>query len=155
MKSFEFSLYDAEGKEHKYIVNEHPTSEGIRTQVFLVKLFLPFSPLLAFAMDVLDNKKTDEEWIPEFKNMISGELIASLKEEEILTIFKLLTKYAARDGKNLTEESYEIVFAGNYSELYDLVWRVIKANFSSVLSMFHKKIQMTRKERTAKNSSAI
>jgi hypothetical protein len=154
MKSFDFTLFDADGAEHKYTVNEHPASEGLKLQVKLLTLFLPFTPLCAFALDVIDSQKADADWIPQLKEVITTDLIGSLHGEEIAEMFKLITKYAARDGKSLTAESYEIIFAGNYGELYELVWRVIRGNFSSVLSIIKKKIQEKKeKERTKENSA--
>jgi hypothetical protein len=106
----------------------------------LFKMLLPLSPIIAFIVDVIDNKKADKQWIPEFKGLIDQDLIASLKEDEILELSKLIIKYAARDGKLITPESYELIFANNFGELYNLIWQVIKSNFSSALSMFKKKV---------------
>jgi len=111
-----FELEDASGASVSYSVNFHPAGEGFRLSAELVKLLGG-----AFAA-VVDGEGDDVDM---------GAVMGALKDLDVDDFIDLSTKvlkYTHRNGKSMKGHAFDVAYRGNYLELYQALFEVIKVN---------------------------
>ena len=99
----------------KYKTVQFPTSEGIKITVRLTKVFGP----------VFDAIGSDKKKEMTFNASVFTE---KLSDAEVLSLIKDLLQETYRNGTRITQDSFDIDFAGEYGHLYQVVLFVVDAN---------------------------
>jgi hypothetical protein len=103
---------------HSYLVHQFPARQGLAIKISLIKLV---GPAIA---SLVDNK---EGISSETMQRAVSELTSKLDSSTVPLLFSLL-QFTRRDGKEITEQSFDQDFAGEYESLYKVVWFVIETN---------------------------
>lgn len=136
----EFSLVDADGAEHRYLVALHPAEQGERIVWALVGLLGgPLGGLLKGALgELLSAGGTVEELLARDARELLGavdwgtvgrELAAAVGGGNVPTLSREILKFAHRDGKPLADRvQYSAAYQANYAELARALWEVSRVN---------------------------
>lgn len=134
----EFTLTDAWGVEHSYLVSYHGASEGLEIVAKLGALVAPSLGKLVSALSdgdglsaVLDAsfKATDLEGMLKLLDwsLVAGELKLALMDPALVPLVKRILRHTVR-GKTPLEMGFDQAYRANYAELYKAVWEVIRIN---------------------------
>jgi len=138
----EFKLEDHDGNEHVYDVALHPASEGSEIAIRLYTLAGdPIAELIsAFASNEDLSEDDDATELIEDVDMskVSSNLREALMSLDTTEFIREILSYTDRDGDNLGDKTtFDSAFRGNYGELWEAVFKVIRANgFLRSLSTF-------------------
>lgn len=109
---------DKEIDGHTYTVSQFPARQGLEIKVSLLKLIGPGIAAL------VDGKQGVSS---EAMHRAVADLTSKLDASTVSLIFRLL-QFTRRDGKEITEASFDTDFAGEYESLYKVVFFVIDVN---------------------------
>lgn len=126
--SNKFTLKDSEGNEHSYEVAYFLAREGMQIWGdlgILVKKYAPKNEDFANAGVV--------NLVADALGMCNDEII-----NFVITKFLVTTK---RDGKSLDAANFDVVFAGNFEELAELVIKIFEINYGGLVKNFFTKVQ--------------
>lgn len=115
-----------------YMIQLLTTSLGIRVKEKIIKAF---GPMLGVS---LDYAQKGDDLLPEELNVftdLSIALVSNLDKLDVVTTIQLLLAESWCDGQKIDFEEH---FAGNYSELYQLVELALKENFGSFFTEYFK-----------------
>lgn len=145
MKPIEFTLPDAEGVAHRYVLLPHGATEGQRIVWQLIALGA--EPLARLAQGLLTAEGASLRGLLDDPNTLKAmgarldvsalgaDLKRSIQSMPMDAITASLVSNVTRDSKQLSNPShFDAAFACNYAELMRLLWEVIKLN--RFLSLF-------------------
>jgi len=113
----------------KYYVSQFPARRALKLQTRLVKLLAPslFATLgSAKSMDILDVDLSDLS-IGKAVEM----LVNRLDENDLENLVLELLCMTRREGKEITPQHFDMVYAGNFNELFKALFFVLEVNFAS------------------------
>ncbi len=152
----EFTLTDAVGNPHDYILTLHPATAGQAVMFQLMALAAePLGRMLETLVGVedfmtaIDSNLSDA--VAGVGDMDLGELLTSidwavlgndirkvLGDPKCTAIVKELFRHTLRDAQPMSETMpFDIAYRGNYLEMLNVMWRIIKFNgFFPLTGMF-------------------
>ncbi len=133
----EFTLNDADGKSHDYMLVQHPADEG--EEILWTLVGLSGEPLGRLAVSVLDGRQGPVRGLLDLNieqllasvdwAVVGRDISSAVTRTRMPALTKRLLKYVSRDGQQLANELvFKTVFQANYSELLQLLFKVVEEN---------------------------
>ena len=148
----DFTLKDAKGVDHKYMVTLHPASEG--QALYWTLMSSAAEPLMSIAATIAKSPDFIAKFLDGAKDGLEKAIDQEGGLDQILTFFASLDlksvasdlkhavsaidmskfapsllKYTFRDKKPLENEiNFDDAYTGNYLELTAAMWKVVEAN---------------------------
>ena len=127
---------------HTWVVRQFPARPANRYKVRLAKMVGPALSELLPALGTLKGKGKDKgkgdeclgidlELIPKVVSSIAQHV----DEDVFVDTLVELMSFATRDDTEITPEYFDIIFAGNDSELYQAIWFILKVNYADFIEM--------------------
>lgn len=131
-----FKLTDDQGVEHTYALIQRGAAEGFDLAGRLIKIL---GPGLGSGLGSLKLSEDDEGGDAgislEALGAGAGQICANLLAEGGHKLVMEVLKYTSRDGRPLSNTNdFNEAFQGNYGELFEVVWTVLKAEYGSVMT---------------------
>jgi hypothetical protein len=135
----EFTLADSWGETHRYMMTQHPPTEGVVIAMSLASMVS--EPILNLLASMITGTKSGK--LKDLLDADVGAMLGSIEAAQIgPSVSKALAsseaqrmvqvdlvRYVARDGKPLDNETnFDTAFKGNYLELFKLALEVAKRN---------------------------
>jgi hypothetical protein len=145
----QFTLEDSEGESHTYQLTLHsPLDGGLKIVNRLVTVLS--GPLVKVIRTFVDgNVGLDSEMTEVLSNIeLEDEIKSCISEMDEDMIHEIMKK-VNRDGEDLDKEhAFNRAYRGNYGELMEAVWEVVRANgfLSSVYMRIAKKMGIDPQE---------
>lgn len=112
----------------KYYVSQFPARRALKLQIKLIKLLAPslFTSLDGYKGNILD---------ADIGNLSFGRaaemLVNRLDEHDLENLIMELFSMTRREGKEITPQLFDLVYAGNFGELFQAIAFVLEVNFAS------------------------
>lgn len=110
---------------HKYTVTQFPARRALTLKTKLVKLV---APSLFTAMS---GQKQGASVLDMPLDKAINMLVERLDEDHLINLIFELLASTRRDGKELNESHFNMVYAGNFGELYKALFFILEVNFGS------------------------
>jgi hypothetical protein len=134
-----FDLVDADGRPHTYLVTLHPAEEGARILWALLAVGgEPLGAVLQSALGSVALEGATLESLLDTKldtlaavdwSKVGHDLANTIRQTDMTGLSRMILRHTVRDGAQLADSTaFNLAFRGNYVELMQAVWRVIRVN---------------------------
>ena len=115
----------------KYAVTTFPARRGLKLQVTLVRTL---GPALSELMKAVPKGVSTKNLLNVDVKLehVAGALataFSGLSEEEFMALVMRLLESTSREGAEITEETFDLDFSGNYMHVYKVLWFVLEVNY--------------------------
>jgi len=121
----------------RYDVSPFPGRKGLRLQYRLLKVIgTPISVLFGAAKGVTglkDESVLDKEVNPEVFGKAIEMLFKALSEIEFEALILELLSSTRKDNVEITPNTFDVAFAGDYGQLFEVLAYVLEVNYKSFL----------------------
>jgi hypothetical protein len=115
-----------------YMVTQFPARRALRLQTKLVKLLAPSVSALAGGANLSDVKNVMDAKIGgEVISKAVTTLVERLDEDYVVNLIMELLASTRREGKEISEAQFDMIYAGNFKELFQALYFVVEVNFGS------------------------
>jgi hypothetical protein len=111
----------------KYYVSQFPARRALKLKTRLVKLLAPSLFTMAGKGGNILDAELGSDSIGKAVNM----LVERLDENDLENLIMELLCMTRREGKEITPQYFDMVYAGNFQELYEALYFVLEVNFGS------------------------
>jgi hypothetical protein len=145
----QFTLLDARGREHSYVVTEHPAGEGMEVMFALLSMGVPtalglagaalqteklLNALVAAFTTGAEASASEDDW-KDLASMAVGldlpavgrELGVALASGRAPELTRKILSRTHRDGHPLSN-TFDLAYQANYLEMIQAIWKVCWAN---------------------------
>jgi hypothetical protein len=115
--------------ECKYTCTQFPARRALKLKTKLIKLIAPsiFTGIGAAQGPNILDVSLDSPLLGKAVEM----LVSRLDEDDMVRLILEMLSSTRRDGKELTEGHFDMVYAGNFAELFKALFFVLEVNFGS------------------------
>ena len=131
---------------HKWTVTQFPARAATKFKVRIAKMIGPAIGELipAFGAMKPDVEKSDDAGIElAMIPKVLARIAENVDEDVFVDTLVELMSMSTRDDTQITEEYFDIEFAGNDAELYKAIWFILKVNYSDFISMVETAVAST------------
>lgn len=132
-----FTLRDDQGNEHEYVVIQRGAAEGFDLGGRLIKILGPGIGSGIGGLKITDGDDGAEEAGLNLGTLGAGagQISSAIMAEGGHRLVVEILKYTTRDARPLSNlNDFNQAYQGNYGELLEAIWRVLKADYGSVLT---------------------
>lgn len=113
----------------KYYVSQFPARRALKLKTKLIKLLAP--SLFTAAGNYKGGNILDADLGSDTLGKAVSMLVERLDENDLESLIMELLCMTRREGKEITEQYFDMVYAGNFSELYKALYFILEVNFGS------------------------
>lgn len=113
----------------KYYVSQFPARRALKIKTRLIKLLAP--SLFSTVSGANSKNILDAEINTDSIGKAVELLVNRLEENELENLIMELLCMTRRDGKEITPQLFDTIYAGNFYELYQALYFIIEVNYGS------------------------
>lgn len=113
----------------KVAVSEFPARFGFKMQTRLTMIFGPALGTLLSGLEAKTGSALDGEFNLDKLPGALESLFSRMNEDKAMDLVLEILKSTRIDGVEVTNQSFDLVFAGKYHTMYKVLWFVLEVNY--------------------------